>query len=117
MNLAQRDKAFLELKYKIQCKQNALLERFDSVKAASNENKLLEGVLQDYIKYYKDALEAKRRQEESLTLLKDYLESMSDAIAVSDLQMEYLKNERAQTIEKLKDVRLDMARLIEKTRE
>lgn len=117
MNLAQRDKAFVELKYRIQCKQNALLERFSNVKQAAEENKLLDGVLKDYVKYYRDALAAKRQQEESLTLLKGYLEAMSEAAAVSDAQMDYLKEERAQTIEKLDDVRREMARLLEKTGE
>ena len=62
MDLAQRDKTFLELKYQIQCKQNSLLERFNNVKQAAAENQLLDGVLKDYVTYYKDALAAKRPQ-------------------------------------------------------
>lgn len=115
MNLAQRDKTFLELKYQIQCKQNSLLERFSNVKQAASENKLLDGVLKDYIKYYKEALAAKRQQEESLSLLRDYLEAMGEAANVSDAQLEYLKEERAHTIERLNDVRQDMSRLLQKT--
>lgn len=117
MNLADRDKIFLELKHKIQCKQKSLLERFDNIKEAAGENELLTGVLEDYIKYYKDALEAKKQQEESLTLLRDYLHMMSNAITVSDLQMDYLKQERTQTIERLNDVRRDMSLLLEKTKQ
>ena len=115
MNLAQRDRAFLDLKYRIQCKQNSLIERFDDVKRAAAENQLLDGVLQDYIKYYKEALAAKRQQEESLILLRDYLEAMGDAASVSDAQLEYLKEERSQTIERLNEVRRDMSRLLERT--
>ena len=74
-------------------------------------------MLKDYVKYYRDAIAAKRQQEESLTLLKGYLEAMGEAAAVSDAQMDYLKEERAQTIEKLDDVRREMARLLEKTGE
>lgn len=115
MNLAQRDKTFLELKYQIQCKQDSLLERFKNVKQASAENTLLDGVLQDYVKYYKEALAAKRQQEESLSLLRDYLEAMGEAASVSDAQLEYLKEEKAHTIQRLNDVRQDMSRLLEKT--
>lgn len=116
MNLAQRDNTFLELKYQIQCKQNSLLERFSNVKQAASENKLLDGVLKDYVKYYKDALAAKRQQEESLSLLRNYLDAMSEAAVVSDAQMDYLKEERAQTIAKLDEVRRDMSNLLERTR-
>lgn len=115
MNLAQRDKTFLELKYQIQCKQESLLQRFNDVKEAARENELLDGVLSDYVKYYNEALAAKRQQEESLTLLKGYLEAMGEAAAVSNAQLDYLKEERAHTIERLGDVRRDMERLLEKT--
>lgn len=115
MDLAQRDKTFLELKYQIQCKQNSLLERFNNVKQAAAENQLLDGVLKDYIAYYKDALAAKRQQEEALTLLKGYLEAMGEAAAVSDAQLDYLKEEKAHTIAKLDEVRRDMSNLLERT--
>lgn len=115
MDLAKRDKTFLELKYRIQCKQESLLSRFNDVKQAAAENELLNGVLEDYIAYYKDALAAKRQQEESLTLLRDYLEAMSEAATVSDAQLEYLKEERDMTINKLNNVKQDLRDLLEKT--
>ena len=115
MNLGQRDNRFLELKYQIECKQKSLLDRFNNVKQAAAENELLNGVLEDYVSYYKDALAAKRQQEESLTLLRDYLGAMSEAATVSDAQLEYLKEERDVTIEKLNSVKRDLQNLLQKT--
>ena len=115
MNLGQRDNKFLELKYQIECKQKSLLDRFNNVKQAAAENELLNGVLEDYISYYKDALAAKRQQEESLTLLRDYLGAMSEAATVSDAQLEYLKEERNVTIDKLNSVKRDLQNLLQKT--
>lgn len=117
MNLAQRDKMFIELKSQIECKQRAMLERFDALRSAANENKLLDRVLADYVAYYKEALASKKREEEALIVLRDYLESMSDAIQVSDVQMDYLKAERDQTIARLQSVRRDMQDLLNRTRE
>ena len=115
MDLGQRDNRFLELKYQIECKQKSLLDRFNNVKQAAAENELLNGVLEDYVSYYKDALAAKRQQEESLTLLRDYLGAMSEAATVSDAQLEYLKEERDVTIEKLNSVKRDLQNLLQKT--
>lgn len=115
MDLGQRDNRFLELKYQIECKQESLLNRFNNIKQAAVENELLNGVLKDYVSYYKDALSAKRQQEESLSLLRDYLEDMSEASAVSDAQLEYLKEERNVTIEKLNSVKRDLQSLLQKT--
>ena len=115
MDLGQRDNRFLELKYQIECKQKSLLDRFNNVKQAAAENELLNGVLEDYVSYYKDALAAKRQQEESLTLLRDYLGAMSEAATVSDAQLEYLKEERNITIEKLNSVKRDLQNLLQKT--
>ena len=115
MDLGQRDNRFLELKYQIECKQKSLLDRFNNVKQAAAENELLNGVLEDYVSYYRDALAAKRQQEESLTLLRDYLGAMSEAATVSDAQLEYLKEERDVTIEKLNSVKRDLQNLLQKT--
>lgn len=114
MDLARRDKLYIEIKNKIQCKQDALLMRFDEIKKATKENSLLEGVLQDYIKYYQDALNTKKQQEEALIILRDYLETINNSIDNSDEKMDYLHNERSKIIRKLQNVRGQMQKLNEK---
>ena len=116
MDLAQRDRLFIEIKNKIQCKQNALLDRFDAIKKASTENKLLEGVLQDYVKYYQDAINTKTQQEEALLILRDYLETISSTVDKSSEKMDYLHNEKMNIIKKLQDVRSQLKTLNEKTK-
>lgn len=116
MELAHRDKLFIEIKNKIQCKQNALLDRFETIKTASSDNKLLEGVLQDYVKHYQDTLDTQKQQEKALLILRDYLENISNTLEQSNEKMEYLKNERSQIINKLQDVRLKMEKLNDRTK-
>lgn len=116
MELAQRDRLFIEIKNKIQCKQNALLDRFETIKTASSENKLLEGVLQDYVKHYQETLDTQKQQENALLILRDYLENISNTLEQSNEKMEYLKSERSQIINKLQDVRLKMEKLNNRTK-
>jgi chromosome segregation ATPase len=116
MNLAQRDKLYIELKKKIQCKENMLLERYSDIKTASNENALLKAVLEDYANYYQDALETQRKQEEALLLLRDYLEEISKTVDNSNEKMEYLQNERSSIVNKLENVRHKMKDLSEKAK-
>lgn len=116
MDLAQRDKLYFELKKKIQCKENELLERYSNIKTASKENALLNTVLQDYINYYQESLETQRKQEEALLLLRDYLEEISKTVHNSNEKMEYLQNERSGIVNKLEDVRNKMKDLNEKAK-
>lgn len=116
MDLAQRDKLYIELKKKIQCKENTLLERYSDIKTASNENALLKAVLEDYANYYQDALETQRKQEKALLLLRDYLEEISKTVDNSNEKMEYLHNERSSIVNKLENVRHKMKALSEKAK-
>lgn len=116
MELAKRDKLFLEIKNKIQCKQDALLSHFDEIKKSSKENKMLEGVLQDYVKYYQEALETKKQQEDALVILRDYLETINDSVDRSSEKMDYLHNERMKIIKKLQEVRGQIQQLNDRTK-
>jgi len=115
MEIAIEDQKLNVLKHQIQCRQQMMIERFKIVRDSVKENSLLSGVLDDYKKYYEDLIESKRAQAEALMLLRDYLESMEQAIELSDTQMEYLKHERNETISRLQDVRKDMTRLLDET--
>lgn len=115
MEIAIKDQKLNVLKHQIECRQRMMIERFKSVRDSVKENSLLSGVLEDYKKYYQDLIESKRAQAEALMLLRDYLESMEQAIDLSDAQMEYLKQERNETINRLQDVRGEMERLLDET--
>lgn len=115
MEIAIEDQQLNVLKHQIQCRQRMMIERFKTVRESVKENSLLSGVLEDYKKYYQELIESKRAQAEALVLLRDYLESMEQAIELSDTQMDYLKQERNETINRLQDVRQDMARLLHET--
>lgn len=112
MDFALRDKSVLLLKEQIKCRQRMLLERFQSVREASNENKVLQGVVKDYQEYYNELIKSKKEQAEALSLLRDYLEGIQDIIDVSDEQMDYLKQEKQETIERLQNVRNEMESLV-----
>jgi len=115
MEIAMEDQRLNVLKHQIQCRQRMMIERFKAVRDSVKENSLLAGVLEDYKKYYQDLIESKRAQAEALMLLRDYLESMEQAIDLSDAQMAYLKQERTETIDRLQDVRKEMERLLDET--
>lgn len=115
MEIAIEDQKLNVLKHQIQCRQRMMIERFKTVRDSVKENTLLAGVLEDYKKYYQDLIASKRAQAEALMLLRDYLESMEQAINLSDVQMEYLKHERSETINRLQDVREEMKRLLDET--
>ena len=116
MEIAVRDQRVALLREKVTCQQNKMSEQFRSIKEAAQENSLLSGILSDYQNFYEQLIEAKREQESALLVLRQYLESIGEVIDVSDAQMEYLKEERAHTIERLDEVRRDMQTILNRTK-
>ena len=115
MEIAIRDKRLLILKKEVLANQQRMLQQFDEVKQIANENKLLEGVLRDYLTFYRDMLLAKRQQEQQLVELRDYLEQMRSIIGESNEELAYLKEERMKTIGRLDDVRQEIKNLLDLT--
>ena len=115
MEIAIRDKRLLILKKEVLANQQRMIQQFDEVKQIANENKLLEGVLRDYLTFYRDMLLAKREQEQQLIELRDYLEQMRSIIGESNEELAYLKEERMKTIGRLDDVRHEIKNLLDLT--
>ena len=115
MEIAIRDKRLLILKKEVLANQQRMIQQFDEVKQIANENKLLEGVLRDYLTFYRDMLMAKRQQEQQLVELRDYLEQMRSIIGESNEELAYLKEERMKTIGRLDDVRQEIKNLLDLT--
>ena len=115
MEIAIRDKRLLILKKEVLANQQRMIQQFDEVKQIANENKLLEGVLRDYLTFYRDMLLAKRQQEQQLVELRDYLEQMRSIIGESNEELAYLKEERMKTIGRLDDVRQEIKNLLDLT--
>lgn len=115
MEIAIRDKRLLILKKEVLANQQRMIQQFDEVKQIANENKLLEGVLRDYLTFYRDMLLAKRQQEQQLVELRDYLEQMRSIIGDSNEELAYLKEERMKTIGRLDDVRQEIKNLLDLT--
>lgn len=116
MEIAIQDQRVALLRERLACQQNKMLDQFKSIKEAARENTLLSGVLSDYETFYRELVQSKREQEAALLVLREYLESIGEVINVSDAQMEYLKEERAHTIDRLDEVRRDMQTILNKTR-
>jgi hypothetical protein len=115
MEIAIRDKRLLILKKEVLANQQRMIQQFDEVKQIANENKLLEGVLSDYLTFYRDMLLAKRQQEQQLVELRDYLEQMRSIIGESNEELAYLKEERMKTIGRLDNVRQEIKNLLDLT--
>ena len=76
----------------------------------------MKDVLQKHVDYYKELINEKKRKEQALLTLRNYLDNIDSALVQSDEQMEHLHFEKRQTIEKLDLLREEMKKLMDKTR-
>lgn len=117
MDSAEADRVFMDIKNKIEYKRNSLFDKYKYIKEASSENDLLKGVLNEYVEYYKQLIDEKKRKEQALVKLRDYLDNIDMALIKSDEQMDHLRSEKQHTIEKLEVVRQEMNKLLDKTKQ
>lgn len=110
MNLAEKDKILMELKYKIQCKHDALINKYISIKEASKDNELLNDVLQEFVQYYKEQIEENKRTELALVRLRDYLDELDSAHLLTNEKMEHVLYEKEQIFQKLTNIRKELER-------
>jgi len=113
MDIALRDIHIQKLKEMIDYKKNELRERYSQIRESSKENALLSDVADDYSRYYSEILKKRRKQEESLIKLRDYLESIKMMINLSDEELADLNTERINTMERLDNVKREIQSLLD----
>ena len=83
MNLANRDQVIQLLQSEINKTQDTVLHYLQEAKNVQNENEFLQGVTNDYKRYYKYILAEKERERNQLQLLMGYLDKVLQEAGLS----------------------------------
>jgi len=113
--LEKRDEELMHIEELIQSKRRLLLEKQKKIRIISKQNKFLDDVKKDYVKYYNYISQQKQDQIKALKLLNDYISDLSVSGNLSKHNMEDAKQEQKRIVYEMNSIKGGLDSIIDNT--
>lgn len=111
--LAERDLHLLQIEEEIRKKKKLLVKKKKDLDKKNKLNHYLDGVKNDYTKYYEFILNEKQQQHNALILLKEYIGDLIQTEHLVDDQLRTAKHDQKDIIKEIDKVKAELDDLIE----
>jgi Rps23 Pro-64 3,4-dihydroxylase Tpa1-like proline 4-hydroxylase len=111
--LAQRDTKLTEIEKQIQIKRNLLIERKKTLEKTNKQNNFLEGVKNDYQKYYNYITKQKEDQVRSMNVLKQYIGDIMASGQLTEKEIHRSKVEQEQILREMDKIKMELDNIIQ----
>lgn len=115
MSSIEKDKRLMDIDNIINVKRNMLLQKQKKIKQIMKQNKFLDSVKGDYIKYYEYIIEQKQEQVKALELLNRYIYDLSSTGDLSKNNIQDAKIEQHKILKEIKSIKRGLDNIIENT--
>jgi hypothetical protein len=110
--LAERDLNLFQVEQEIKNKKMLLVKKKKDLDNKYKLNHYLNGVKNDYSKYYDYILKEKQQQQNALTLLKEYIDDLIKTEHLVDDQLRTAKHDQKDIINEIDKVKDELDELI-----
>lgn len=110
--LAERDMRLSQIESLITNKKMLLVKKRKDLDEKEKSNEYLSGVKQDYNKYYNYIVEQKQQQLNTLNILKEYLDDLSQTEKLVDRQLYTVKHDRKDILNEIDKIKYELDKLI-----
>lgn len=104
-----------KIEKEIQDRENDLRETYKDLQKTSLENKFFQSVLDDYEKYYVFIVEEKEKQYNAFQVISDYLDGLTLQSCLTKEQMNQLRNDQKDILERLSFIRNELNEIVGET--
>jgi hypothetical protein len=111
--LAERDQYLIQIEAEITNKKKLLIKKKKELDNKHKLNHYLDGVKENYSKYYDYILKEKQQQYDALLLLKEYMNDLIQTEDLVDEQLRTAKYEQKDIIKEIDKVKAELDELIE----
>jgi len=111
--LAERDLHLIQIDQEIRNKKKLLVKKKKELDKKQKLNQYLDGVKDDYTKYYDYIVEEKQQQYNSLILLKEYMSDLMETENLVDDQLRSAKYNQKDIIREIDNVKAELDELIQ----
>ena len=105
MDLASKDKKFIQLQQLIELKRKMLLDKQIKYKKISKQNHFLEEIKNDYSNYSNYIMKQKQEQIQALEILHNYVKDLTNSGNLSKQNVKDAKYEQKKIIKELKSIK------------
>lgn len=113
ISLAQRDLQLMQIEQDIINKKKLLVRKKKELDKKYKLNHYLDGVKDDYTKYYDYIVKEKQQQYNSLMILKEYINDLIKTEELVDGQLRTARHDHNDIIQEIDKVRVELDELIE----
>jgi len=111
--LAQRDLQLIQIQKEIKHKKKLLLKKKKDLDKKMKLNEFLDGVKDDYNKYYDYIVNEKKQQYSALLLLKEYIDDLIQTENLVNDQLRIAKHDQTDIIGEIDKVKAELDELVE----
>lgn len=113
MDLASKDKQFIQLQQLIELKRKMLLDKQIKYKKISKQNHFLEEIKNDYSNYSNYIMKQKQEQIQALEILHNYVKDLTISGNLSKQNVKDAKYEQKKIIKELKSIKHNLDDVIQ----
>ena len=113
MDLASKDKKFIQLQQLIELKRKMLLDKQIKYKKISKQNHFLEEIKNDYSNYSNYIMKQKQEQIQALEILHNYVKDLTISGNLSKQNVKDAKYEQKKIIKELKSIKHNLDDVIQ----
>jgi hypothetical protein len=115
MPLIDKDKRLIHIEQVIEAKKRMLLQKQKKITFVLKQNKFLDIVKNDYVKYYHYIIEQKQDQIKALELLNRYIFDLSSTDILSKNNLKDAKVEQEKILREIKSIKKNLDSIINNT--
>ena len=108
----EKDKRFMDIQALIEAKRNMLINKQQKLAKLTKQNKFLDTIKRDYMKYYNYITQQKREQIQAMELLNTYIKDLSESGKLSKQNMEDAKAEQEKVMNEVNSIKKNLDNII-----
>lgn len=114
MDLSKRDLYLNQIENEINARRDFILKKGQALDKNRKANEFLEGVKNDYRKYYDYIIREKQQQYESMKILQQYLDDLTKTEKLADREMNNLKYDQAELLLEMDKIKTELDKITRK---
>lgn len=109
----KRDIKLMQIDEAIREKRNLIIKKKDDIKKKSLVNSYLEGVKEDYHRFYNYTIEQKKKEQQAMVLLNDYIADLVKTEKLMDHQMRQAKHDQKEIMNEIDKIKGEIDEIVQ----
>ena len=112
LSLSERDLYLVQIEEQIKERRNLILQKTKAIEKKQKVNHFLEGVANDYKKYYEYIVNEKQKQYEYMQLLQTYLDDLMKTEKLAHHELKHAKRDQREILREMDTIKSELDKFV-----